>query len=145
MWFGMAILPDDQSDRTIYKEGKIRFVASDRGLSEYRISTGLSSLGIAPVESTVLQTYPLPAWNVEKLGNVRNPALTCSGPLAPNLRRVFWVDSLTQETYRITMAPIDFIQEMEAVEIYWETMFDSMNGDGKAVAWLIIQSQNGPT
>jgi hypothetical protein len=144
LWFGIAILTDAADDRVVETRGRIVFKAAGRKLREYPLSLGISQVGIPLVPTTLQDTFPLPCWNVESLGIQRNPQFFgASAPLGENFRRAYWEDSLTGETYRVTMAPITFVQEMEEVEIQFDTLTDSLSGDGKVIAWLFVQSQNG--
>jgi hypothetical protein len=144
LWFAVAILPDFADDRIVETRGRIVFKAAGRKLREYPFSLGLSQVAMAPAVTNLEETFPLPCWNVEKLGLVRNPQFFGNGVLGENLRRAFWEDSVTGETYRVTMAPITFLQEMEELEIQFDTLTDTIYGDGKAIGWLFLQSQNGP-
>lgn len=144
LWFAVAVLPDGTDDRVLVTRGRIAFKAAGRKLREYPLSLGISQVATGAGTNTLEDTFPLPAWNVERLGIVRNPQFSGDGPLGENLRRTFWEDSLTGETYRVTMAPITFLQEMEEIEIAFDTFADSSAGDGTVVAWLFVQSQNGP-
>lgn len=144
LWFAVAVLPDGTDDRVLETRGRIAFKAAGRKLREYPLSLGISQVATGAGTNTLEDTFPLPAWNVERLGIVRNPQFSGDGVLGENLRRAFWEDSLSGETYRVTMAPITFLQEMEEIEIAFDTFADSSAGDGTVVAWLFVQSQNGP-
>lgn len=144
LWFAMAVLPDGTDERVIETRGRIAFKAAGRKLREYPLSIGISQVAVSPGTTTLEDSFPLPCWNVERLGLVRSPQFSGDGPLGENLRRAFWEDSITGETYRVTMAPITFLQEMEEIEIAFDTLADSSAGDGKVIAWLFVQSQNGP-